>query len=285
MMPADTAGSETEMSTSELAPFSALVGDEVAELIFELAPRKVASRVSKALDHYIKARRLIDVDEEMGAIRCIAAEEELVIAIFEWLKLNADTMPEHSDFIRKYKNHYVKLAFQPVLSQFRFILGDMLENGISPAGLERHAHWHVDVVRTGNQVKLRLADEDGKELIQVNPLAVAVSLDRKSEPEVVDSMLQRMRRHIQDQRKMSIRQFVVARADFRNKLLYAEDAGFFAMAERLQWLIEHVFAPSYRDLLWCLALLLSDAPAKKDFGLVSQFIGLYRRVLTEAKLI
>ncbi|MBK8211422.1 MAG: hypothetical protein IPK78_17205 [Rhodospirillales bacterium] len=51
-----------------------------------MAPRKIASRVGKALDHYTKAHRLVGVDEEMGAIRCIAAEEELVVAIFEWLK-------------------------------------------------------------------------------------------------------------------------------------------------------------------------------------------------------
>jgi hypothetical protein len=108
----------------DLAPFYALVGADIAELIFELAPRKVRSRVAKALDHFTKAKRLIGTDDEMGAIRCIAAEEELVVAIFEWLKLNADKMPEHGDFIGKYKNHRVKLAFYPVLAQMRMILED-----------------------------------------------------------------------------------------------------------------------------------------------------------------
>ena len=67
----------------------------------------------------------------MGAIRLIAAEEELVVAIFEWLKLNEDHFPEHKDFIRKFKNHVVKLAFYPTLAQFRFILSDM-SNRASP---------------------------------------------------------------------------------------------------------------------------------------------------------
>lgn len=58
----------------------------------------------------------------MGALRLIAAEEELVVAIFEWLKLNASKMPEHDDFIKKYKNHRTKLSFHPVLSQFRNVL-------------------------------------------------------------------------------------------------------------------------------------------------------------------
>jgi hypothetical protein len=270
---------------NDISPFSALVGHDVAVLIVELAPRKVASRVAKALDHYTKARRLVGVDEEMGAIRCIAAEEELVVSIFEWLKLNFQKVPEHSDFIRKYKNHHVKLAFYPVLSQMRFILADMLNGYISPAGLEKHIKWQASIVLTDKQVKLRLADESDRELIQVNPLAAAVNLDGKTDTEVIDSMFEEMRRNVQEQRGMTIRQFVTARADFRNKLLYAEDRGSAAMAERLEWLIDTVFANSFRDLLWCLAILLSDGPVTKDFGLVSQFISLYRRVLKEAKLV
>lgn len=100
-----------------IEPFAELVGRDVIELILEAAPRKVATRVGKALDHYTKALRLPGVDDEMGAIRLIAAEEELVVGIFEWLKLNAAAMPEHGDFIGRSKNHRVKLAFYPVLSQ------------------------------------------------------------------------------------------------------------------------------------------------------------------------
>lgn len=280
-----TSEANENTSTNDITPFSALVGEEIVELIFELAPRKVLSRVSKALDHYIKARRLIGIDEEMGALRCIAAEEELVVSIFEWLKLNKKKLPEHGDFIGKYKNHLVKLAFSPVLMQFRFILADFLENGLTPAGLEGLVHWQVSVARTDKKVKLRLADQEGKELIQINPLAVAINLDNKTDPEVIELMFAQMRQNIVDQRQMTIRQFVTARAEFRNKLLYSEDAGFFAMGEDLTSLIEHSFAATFRDLLWCLTVLLSDGPATKDFGLVSQFIALYRRVLVDAKLV
>jgi len=41
----------------------------------------------------------------MGAIRLNAAEEELVVAIFEWLKLKEEQFPENKDFVRKFKNH------------------------------------------------------------------------------------------------------------------------------------------------------------------------------------
>lgn len=51
---------------------------------------------------------------------------------------------------------------------------------------------------------------------------------------------------------MSLREFVTSRADFRNKLLYAEDGATFSMEESLEYLIENVFAPSLQALLWSL---------------------------------
>lgn len=266
-------------------PFGELVGDEVIDLLFELAPQKIGSRVGKALDHYTKALRLIGVDDEMGAIRCIAAEEELVVAIFEWLKLNVERVPEHQDFIRKYKNHYVKLAFYPVLSQFRFVLQDMLKGGITLEGLEETSPWQVSAVCAEKKVKLRIADQHGKELIQFNPLGLAVTMDGRTRAEVDDKLFDDFAGTIADQRNMTVRQFVSARADYRNKLLYAEDAGFLAMDEDLKTLVDTAFSISLRDLLWCLAVLLSDGPVVKDWGLVSQFIALYRRVLSDAKLL
>jgi hypothetical protein len=53
----------------------------------------------------------------------------------------------------------------------------------------------------------------------------------------------------------------------------------------LDELVDGSFSKAYRDLLWALALLLDNKPAHRDWGLVNQFIGLYRRVLTEAKLV
>ena len=80
-------------------------------MLLDTAPTKVRARVIKALDHYHKALRLDGLDEEMAALRFVAGEEELVVAIFEWIKLNEDDYPEHRDFVRKLKNHTVKLAF------------------------------------------------------------------------------------------------------------------------------------------------------------------------------
>jgi len=84
---------------------------------------------------------------------------------------------------------------------------------------------------------------------------------------------------------MTVKEFVSARADYSNKILYAEDGGAAMMDDDLKDLIETVFSKSLHDLLWCLAALLTNDPSIKEWGLVSQFISLYRRVLIEAKLI
>jgi hypothetical protein len=130
-----------EMEKIDPKPFADLIGEDCIAFVFEHAPQKVTTRVARALDHYSRAPLLTGIDEEMGAIRLIAGEEELVVAIFEWLKLNEEQFPEHRDFVRKFKNHVVKLSFYPVLSQIRFILQDMLERGFTLDGLESIVSW------------------------------------------------------------------------------------------------------------------------------------------------
>ena len=83
---------------------------------------------------------------------------------------------------------------------------------------------------------------------------------------------------------MTVREFVTARAEFRNLLLYAGDGGHHAMSESLSEMMP-IFSKAYRDLLWTLCVLVGNAPSSKEWGLVSQFIDLYRRVLLEAKLV
>lgn len=267
----------------DIEPFTALVGAEIVELIFQKAPKKVATRITKSLEHYTRAARLLGIDEEMGAIRLIAAEEELVVAIFEWIKLNAQHLPEHGDFIGKYKNHRVKLAFYPVLSQLGIVLSGMLSNGVRIEGLEDFLHWHVRAVQHEGKVVLRVTEDSGVKVVDFNPLDIAITQDQRTEQEVVDELFSDLTKMVMDQREMTLRQFVTSRADFRNKLLYAEDGAIFSMEESLEYLIDKVFAASLRELLWCLATLLTNKPTVRSWGLVSQFIHLYRKVLMECK--
>lgn len=268
----------------DVSAISAIAGEDLINLLFEKAPRKVASRIGKAIDHYNKALRLLNVDDEMGAIRLIAAEEELVVAIFEWLKLKSDQFPEHRDFVRRFKNHQVKLAFYPVLSQFRFILADMAE-GFVPEGLDDFDGWSATMVCQNNHVDVVVKGADGAEVIRVNPFSVAISRDDLTHDEVVEEMYRDFEREVGRQHNVPVRQFVISRSDFRNKLLYAEDGGMWQMGETLEELLDTTFKTTLRDLLWALSALVCNEPLQANFGLVAQFVSLYRRVLAEAGVI
>ena len=275
-------GEASEVDTDR---FAELIGKDAIELIIDVAPRKVLARIGKAADHYNKAHALIGIDEEMGAIRLIAAEEELVVAIFEWLKLNSDTMPRHQDFIGKFKNHWVKLAFHPVLSQFRFVLTDMLENGFTVDGLEDVLTFQAETVVADRKFAFRIRKDDGAVLVDVNPLSGAVTRSGMSADDVIVELYNDFAELVKEQHGGTVREFVRQRAEFRNHILYAADGGFAAMEHSLGQLLEQNFRNSLRDLLWCLGVLLTNKPSAPGYGIADQFVSLYRRVLQEAKLV
>ena len=268
----------------DLEPFAALVGEDIVGFIFENAPRKVLTRVARALEHYLRAGKLEGIDEEMGAIRLIAAEEELVVAIFEWLKLNSDSFPEHRDFVGKFKNHVVKLAFYPALLQFRFILGGMLEHGVTMDGLEDVLNHKARPVVEGKRIRLALYDENGKELLRANPFAINISREDIADKDMPQALLGELARTVKAQQKATLREFLISRADFRNQLLYASDAGSLELGEPLADL-RKTFEQTFHDLLWVLAMLVGGDPPRKNWGLVYQFISVYRLALIEAKIL
>ena len=242
--------------------FANLIGQEIFDLLFEVTPRPVAARVSKALDHFNKAKELKGVDDEMGMIRLIAAEEELVVAIFEYLKSNAEKLPQHDDFVKKYKNHRVKLAFYPVLSQFRFILERWFSEGMILDGLEGLGSWSARPVVVERKVAIQIMNADGKVSLNQNPLATKISRNGLSDEEVIEELFKDFVKRVRNQHKMDIQEFVTARADFRNQLFYASDDGFLGMENNLNDLIED-FRETFRDLLWALAILIGNVPLKK----------------------
>ena len=267
--------------TNQKLDFTEIAGKEIFEFIREKSPLKIRSRVDKSHDHYQKALKLQGHDEEMAAIRLIAAEEELVVAIFELLKLKSDKVPAHADFIKKYKNHKVKLAFHPVLSQFRWILAGHFENGVTIADL---IHATIKPIIKDGAILLQATNKNGVHIININPLSIIVTQGDKTSDEIVVELFQDFSKHISKQLNLTVKEFVLARANYRNKLLYAEDAGFGVMNETLNDLLP-IFEQVFHDLLWVLAVLLeNDIPSAK-WGVASQFISLYRKVLIEAKLL
>ena len=267
----------------DIDPFCDLIGKDVAQFIFAQSPRKVRNRVSRALEHYVRSEKLIGIDEEMGAIRLIAGEEELVVAIFECLKLRGDLFPEHKDFVRKFKNHVVKLSFYPVLQQFRFIVGDMM-NGFTIDGLEDVVNWTARPEVDKDMIKLALLDNDGREIIRHDPFAIDISRGDQHGKNVVPDLLADLRETIRDQQGVGLKEYVLHRADFRNHLLYATDGGSALLGNSLADL-RKTFGENYHDLLWVLALVIGGRPPSKEWGIASQFIEVYRLTLIEAGIL
>lgn len=270
-----------QMKDVDTAPFAALVGEDIISFILENAPRKVASRVCKAIDHFAGAEKLAGIDEEMGIIRFIAGEEELVVAIFEWLKLNGKVFPEHKDFVGKFKNHIVKLAFYPVLRQFRFVVGNMLTDGITFDGLEDVLSFSVKPVVEGKQIRLALCRKNDEELIRIDPFAIDVSHGELNGQDTAAIILNDMTTAIEQQLGLTLKQFILARAEFRNHMLYATDGGAASLGDDYGDLHAQ-FAETYHDLLWALAVAMGGRPPSKQWGIASQFIAVYRLALIEA---
>jgi len=265
----------------EAVTFNELVGEEIIELILQKAPTKVLSRVTNAILHVEKAKKLKDIDVEMASIRFIAAEEELVVAIFEWLKLNKEKMPQHAELVKSYKNHQVKLMFVPVLLLMRSVL------------------WHcVCPVPGSNEQNIKFWPkyDNGKVVIvlklpfteatfALNPFSVFISsADDASENEVVESLLAELEDEVKIKYGVTLKQFIRERAEFRNTLLYAGDA------MSVNYVVDYNEISStcynaYEALLWSLAALLTNDPIAPNFGAVSQFIAIYKKVLLDSKVI
>ncbi|HVJ26088.1 MAG TPA: hypothetical protein VM493_01055 [Vicinamibacterales bacterium] len=267
----------------DTAPFDVIVGEDIFAFIYTTAPQAIRSRVVKALEHLTKAEALRGVDDEMGAIRLIAGEEELVVAIFEWLKLQSDHFPEHADFVKQFKKHPVKQSFYPVLMQFRWVLADLLGADFIVDGLDEATSWTAMPVLEERGVRLSIRDEQGNELIRHDPLSIAISRPDLKDDEVADALFDTFAERV-SQQGMTVPDFVRQRADFRNQILYASDEGTVSMKDTLGELLS-VFQETYRDLLWTLAVLVGGKPPSKEWGVVVQFFRVYRRVLVESGLI
>lgn len=255
--------------------FRDLIGTDLIEILLA-ADDPIRFRVLKTADHYAKAKKLIGVDDEMGAIRLIAAEEELVVSIFEALKANSDGFPEHADFVKHFKKHPVKLSFYPVLQMFQLAFQPMLES-LTIEGLEEKLHWKAAFAVRNGKVVLVISDQsDGRELVTISPLAAGLNLIE--EGDATDHLYKDMEERVKKNGHGGIGDFVAVRAEFRNLIFYAKDEGFQRMTETLAEHFES-FDISLQQLSWVVGAILAGPPPKKDWGVVSQFMEVYRRVL------
>lgn len=270
---------EMDEDCFELEYFNSLVGENLVDMILTKAPTKVKWRVIKAADHVRKAHRIKDIDMEMFSIRLIAAEEELVVAIFEWLKLNTDKMPEHRDLVDKFKNHQVKLMFTPVLLLMKNVLIESIGPNLNIHGVNVEMKPRFE----NGKVELCLSIPSTGFMAPLNPLSMSINHEDE-EQDVIESLYETLEKEVQDNLGIPLKEFVMKRADFRNLLLYANDGGFVNYVIDYDELMDG-FNQTFEALLWSLAALLTNDPLSPNLGLVTQFIDVYRLVLIKTKVL
>ncbi len=256
-----------------------LVGKAVVNLLFSKAPTTVLRSVRKATDHFNRAKLLVGVDEEMGVIRLIAAEEELTIAIFELLALNASKLPEHKDFVNQFKNLGAALSYYGVFSQFRRAFVD-LSKGFCPYASDGVGSWTARLECEDQKVVLQVYDDKKKLVSSVNPLTLILTPSDQSPNGETDALFADFMAELTAQNK-TVDESIRERTSLRDQHLNASEQRMAVLDETLEVLIETTFAQSIGDLLWTLAVLLSDVPSWEGYSLVRKSISLYRRVLKE----
>ncbi|HDS8608381.1 TPA: hypothetical protein QH804_003667 [Klebsiella pneumoniae] len=270
---------EMDEDCFELEYFNSLVGENLVDMILTKAPTKVKWRVIKAADHVRKAHRIKDIDMEMFSIRLIAAEEELVVAVFEWLKLNTDKMPEHKDLVGKFKNHQVKLMFTPVLMLMKSVLIESLGPNLNIHGVRVELKPRFE----NEKVDLCFSIPSSGFMMPLNPLSIFINLEEQ-EQDIIESLYEQLQNEVRNEFGIPLKEFVMKRADFRNLLLYSNDGGFVNCVIDYDELMDG-FNQTFEALLWSLAALLNNDPLSPNLGLVTQFIDVYRLVLIKTKVL
>lgn len=261
------------------ACFDALVGDEFVMHILKHADPRVMYRFTRAADHYTKAVKLFGVDDEMAAMRLIAAEEELVVAIIRHVTLKADVFPDTGPILRRFDDHRVKQAFGPTLARLWEAMEHQFRHGFSVEGLE-HVRWTYTPILDGDgKFKLSIRDEDGKHLFGMDPLSMMLNRDDLDGRGVVEALFADFEEWSKKSYDLSVSDFILRRAGYRNQLLYAyDDYPIVFMAEAIEELHD-IFRRIFTGLLFVLAAIVNNDPPNRELGVACQFFGLYRHVL------
>lgn len=260
------------------------INQDVWGFVHNNATTSVRSRLESCYLHYTKALVIKDIDPEMSAIRLVAAEEELAVAVFDIIKRNEGNFIDCKHITKKFKNHFVKQLFSPVVHNIAIIISTFLENGVGIDVIESGSGVGVSIepIIAENKVMLRL--HIGEKHIDNSPFNFLLKKNDGQE-NVVETLYDDFEELIKYNGYDSVKKFAKHRVDFRNKILYAEDAMIFDVGEEIEKVLSSV-TQILNEVLWVIALLLSndDSPAKK-WGIASQFLRLYERVLKEAKVI
>lgn len=257
--------------------FDKLVGEEFVVHVLDHADERVKYRLLRAADHYNKAIKLFGLDDEMAMIRLIAAEEELVVAIIRHVTLKADVFPDTGKIFNRFDDHRVKQAFIPTLSRFWTALEGQFRRGISFDGLE-HIKWTYKPFLDEGKFKLGIFDSDERKFA-IDPLSATINRDDLAATAVVEEMLAEMEGWAKETQGQSVADYIKARANYRNQLLYAyDDYPIAVMGDSIEALHKS-YEKSFRGLLYVLTAIVNNDPPSREWGVACQFFALYRHVL------
>ncbi len=260
------------------------INQDIWDFVHKNATTSVRSRVENCYLHYTKALVIKSIDPEMSAIRLVAAEEELAVAVFDIIKRNEDSFIDCKHITQKFRNHFVKQLFSPTVHNIAIIVSAFLESGLRIDVVEGGPSIDISIEPIIAENKLLLRLHIGENHIDNSPFNFFLNKSDGQE-DVVETLYEDFEELIKYNGYDSIKKFAKHRVDFRNKILYAEDAMIFDVGEEIENVLSSV-TQTLNEVLWIIALLLSndDSPAKK-WGIASQFLRLYERVLKEAKII
>ncbi|HCD9515738.1 TPA: hypothetical protein NGI80_000187 [Legionella pneumophila] len=250
----------------QIIKWDKLIPSDLNTLILGLAPTKVRNRYLKAMDHYKKSLKLIGLDDEMAFIRFVASEEEIVVAIFEQLKLKKFSK---INFTTRFKNHCIKISLAPVIDFFTYLLADMKFFGDSKKE-------ETKLVVEENSVRLLIKYGDKK---LISPIPDDVILEEKNVDNTVEHWYRCFLKSLP--KKCTVQEFISSRANARNKILYAEDGRSYVLPP-IDAYIE-IFQREIVLLCWALGILLDDDIPTRDYKLINLMISVYEKILIEAK--
>ena len=257
--------------------FDELVGEEFVVHVLDHADDRVKHRLLRAADHYNKAVKLFGVDDEMAIIRLVAAEEELVVAIIRHVALKADVFPDTGKILKRFDDHRVKQAFIPTLSRFWNALERQFRRGISFDGLE-HIKWTYKPFLEDGRFKLGIFDGEERKFA-IDPLSATINRQDLSAKLIVEEMYAEFEGWARESQGLSAADYIKARANYRNQLLYAYDDYPIALIGDPVEKLHETYTKSFKALLYVLTAIVNNDPPSREWGVACQFFALYRHVL------
>lgn len=240
-------------------------------------PRKVWSRVHSSMLHYHKAKLLCGVDNEMGFIRLVAAEEEMTVAVFELLKNDRNHIQYAERFTRRFKNHAVKSVLPIILE---FVSRNTLRK-VGPALLAAGVISEDKPGITFEDGKLHLSypSYNGRQLsVELNGAKVIIGEDKDIS---VDSYHRELADEIFAHHRKSLKRFFQDRAARRDNLLYARDGGIELASYSVSEWLQIEYEATIRTLIYTLSILTVNDISSKDGTFLRRFAELYDRILDQ----